>query len=163
MTAQELVEALRELDFCDEMDEEFLAQMAGVSQEVSFPLGHVIFREGEPARHMYLLRSGHVSLEVCAPGVGCKRILTLSGGDLLGWSPVLEQTLLTATARALEPTEAIELNAAQLLTMCEHSPRFGYLFMRRAAIALAKRLRATRLQLLNVYGGGMPNSPIEQT
>ena len=83
--------------------------------------------------------------------------MTASGGDLLGWSPVLEQTKLTATARALSPAKLVQINAAQVLTLAEHDPRFGYIFMRRAANAIAKRLVATRMQLLDVFGEHMPN------
>jgi CRP/FNR family transcriptional regulator, cyclic AMP receptor protein len=79
-------------------------------------------------------------------------------GELLGWSPVLEQSQLTATARALAATTAVEINASQILTVCEHDPRFGFELMRRAARALAKRLNATRLQLVDVYGNQMPES-----
>jgi CRP-like cAMP-binding protein len=71
---------------------------------------------------------------------------------------VLEQTRLSATARALEPTRAVRLNGKQVLAQCEHNPRFGFEFMRRAALALANRLNATRLQLLNVYGDAMPTT-----
>lgn len=159
MNKQELLKALGEVGFCDDMDPDFLEQLANVCKLVEFPLGTVIFREGEPALRMYLIRAGHISLEICAPGVGCRRILTLGAGELLGWSAVLQQAHLTATARTLDATEAIELDAALVLTMCEHSPRFGYEFMRRSALALAKRLSATRLQLLNVYGVTMPNVP----
>ena len=63
---------------------------------------------------------------------------------------------LTATARTIVDTTAVQINAGQVLTLCEHNPRFGYEFMRRAAVALAKRLSATRLQLLDVYGTEMP-------
>ena len=156
MNEQQLLEVLGEVGFCQDLDPSLLEQLAGVSKPVSFPLGSVIFREGEPALRLYLIHAGRVSLEICAPGVGCRRILTLGAGELLGWSAVLQQTHLTATARALEPTDMIEVEAARVLTLCEHSPRFGYEFMKRSALALAKRLSATRLQLLNVYGGAMP-------
>jgi hypothetical protein len=50
----------------------------------------------------------------------------------------------------------VEINVAQLLTMCNHDPQFGYELMHRTALALAKRLSATRIQLLNVYGDQLP-------
>jgi CRP-like cAMP-binding protein len=159
MNKQELLQALSEVGFCEDVEPAFLEQLATVCKPISFPLGTVIFREGEPAVRMYLIRTGNISLEICAPGVGCRRILTLGAGELLGWSAVLQQTHLTATARTLERTEAIELDAAQVIAMCEHAPRFGYEFMKRSALALAKRLSATRLQLLNVYGVTMPTVP----
>ena len=73
-------------------------------------------------------------------------------GDLLGLSPLVEQSRSSATARTVTETEVIQLNAGQILTLCEHNPAFGYEFMRRAAIALSHRLSATRLQLIDVYG-----------
>ena len=65
----------------------------------NFPAGAVVFRQGEPATTVYWLLEGNVTLEICAPGSGCKRILTVAPGELLGWSPLLEQQRLTATAR----------------------------------------------------------------
>ena len=97
-----------------------------------------------------------------AAAVGCKRILTLGAGEMLGWSPVLKQQRLTATARALSDIQTVELDAAQVLAFCESEPRFGYEFMRRTSLALAKRLNATRLQLLDVFGSEMPPVPDER-
>ena len=46
--------------------------------------------------------------------------------------------------------------ASQLASICEHNPRFGYEFMKRTALALATRLSATRLQLLDIFGDALP-------
>jgi CRP-like cAMP-binding protein len=158
MATPDMLAQLRDLEFLEGIDDQLLTRIAEISRVVDFAAGAVIFREGDPATKMYLVAEGNVSIEICAPGVGCRRILTVGSGELLGWSPVLEQTQLTATARALIPTKAIETNASQLLALCEHDTRFGYELMRRAASALAKRLNATRLQLVDVYGSQMPES-----
>jgi len=156
MTEKKLLDTLGELAFLRGIDQQYLAQIADIAKIVSFPEGKVVFREGEPASKLYLVVSGSVSLEISTPGVGKKRILTVSDGELLGWSPVLEQTRLTASARTLKPTEAVEISGGQILTLCEHNPGFGYEFMRRAALALAQRLTATRIQLLDVFGSELP-------
>lgn len=147
-----LMETLRDLDFLHEISDEHLEEIAAVSQLVEFPDGTVIFRVGDAATDIYLITRGNVSLEICAPGIGCRRILTVGQGELLGWSPLLEQPRLTATARTLSPTQAVKISGGQVLALCEHNPRFGFEFMRRAALALAKRLSAARVQLLDVYG-----------
>ena len=152
MTGKNLVDVLRSIEFLDGIADEHLEKLASVAEMVEYEEGKQIFREGEPAEQVYLLTSGSVSLEVCAPGIGCRRILTVDQGEMLGWSPVLQQPRLTATARTLAPTQAVRISANQILTLCEHNPRFGYEFMRRVALALAKRLKAARLQLLDVYG-----------
>ncbi len=158
MNEEELQAALRESGFLTDASEEHLSSLASIAKPVSFAKDTVIFREGDVATEVYIILSGNVSLEICAPGIGCRRIMTLDGGDLLGWSPVLEQMRLTATARAVTPIAAIALNGRQLLTQCEHDTSLGYDFMRRAALAMGKRLTATRMQLLDVFGHQMPEA-----
>ncbi len=152
MTDDKLRQTLAELDCLQGVDETDLAQLAGISRQVEFAAGEVIFRGGDPATLTYLVVEGSVSLEICAPGVGCRRIQTASAGDLLGWSPVLQANRLTATARATTAARVLEIPAEGVRQLCESSPRFGYQFMTRVAMALARRLSAARMQLLDVYG-----------
>lgn len=156
MIDKSLIDALQSIEFLDGIGADHLENLASVAELVEYEEGKQIFREGEPAEQVYFVTSGSVSLEVCAPGVGCRRILTVDQGQMLGWSPVLQQARLTATARTLAPTQAIRISAGQILTLCEHNSRFGFEFMRRVALALAQRLRAARLQLLDVYGVDAP-------
>jgi CRP-like cAMP-binding protein len=156
MTDENVLNALRNVSFLDGFAQEHLEKLAESARLVEFPEGKTIFREGEPASRIYLIVAGEVSLEICAPGVGCRRVHTVRNGELLGWSPVLEQTRLTATARTLTATRAIELNGAQVLALCEHDPCFGYEFMRRTARALERRLDTTRMQLVDAFGAEMP-------
>ena len=161
MSQVSIAETLRELGFLQGISDEYLAQIAIVAERLSLPESKLVFRESDAAADVFFVVHGSVSLEICAPGVGCRRILTVGPGELLGWSPLLGQLRFTATARTLAPTELLKVHAGQLLTLCEHNPRFGYEFMRHAAQALAKRLNATRMQLLDVYGQAMPISDEE--
>lgn len=159
MNQTDVSKALRESEFMRGFPEVQLSKIGDIAAMASFRSGELVFKEGELATDVYVVVRGSVAVEICSPAVGCRRILTVGPGDLLGWSPVLEQKRLTATARALCDSEAVQINASQLLTLFEHDPRFGFAFMRRAALALAKRLSATRLQLLNLYGSEMPKTP----
>jgi CRP-like cAMP-binding protein len=137
------------------MAPEHLEEIANIAQVRVFDEFDVVFREGEPAENMYLVMFGIVSLEICAPGAGCRQILTLGPGELLGWSSLLEQRY-TARARTPQGARLLQINVPQLLAICDRDPQFGYELMRRTALALAKRLSATRMQLLNVYGEHLP-------
>ncbi len=53
---------------------------------VVFEPGEFIFREGQAADSFYLIRQGHVALEIVAPDQGPITIETLDEGDVLGWS-----------------------------------------------------------------------------
>lgn len=153
--SDDVLAKLRGVDLLDELPDELLSPLAAISCVEEFPAGAVIFRQGDAAETVYLVTEGNVSLEICAPGVGCRRILTVAQGELLGWSPALDLDRMTATARALTMTRTVAADGRQLLAICEQHPRFGYEFMKRAALALSRRLNATRLQLLDVYGGQM--------
>lgn len=159
MTQKELVSILREIRFLHGVSDEHLEQIAEVAKLVEFPEHHVVFREGEPTANVYLVIEGKVSLEICAPARGCQQILTVGTGELLGWSPLLEQTHSTATARTITPTRAVAINGGQVLTLCEHDPMLGFEFMRHTCLALAQRISATRMQLLDVYGTEIPKIP----
>lgn len=159
----DVVAMLRSIRFLLDVSDDLISRLAGICRVVDFPEGTTIFREGQPAKFLYLVVEGQVALEICASGVGCKRIMTLGKGDLLAWSPVLEGERLTATARTLAPTQMVEIDGPQLVKMGEDDPRLGYEFMKRAALALAKRLNATRLQLVDVYGSQLPDPPEAQT
>jgi CRP-like cAMP-binding protein len=154
--SDDLIETLREIRFLHDIGQMRLEQIAKISRFRDLSSGEIVFRQGDIAQHVYLVADGNISLEICASGTGCKQILTLGPGELVGWSSVLEQSCYTARARALQTTRLIEINVAQLLTMCNHDPQFGYELMHRTALALAKRLSATRMQLLNVYGEQLP-------
>jgi CRP-like cAMP-binding protein len=155
------IEALREIRFLHDMGPMHLEQIANISRFRDYNEGDIVFRQGDVAQHLYLIVHGNVSLEICAASIGCKQILTLGPGELLGWSSVLEQSCYTARARALDVTRLVEINVGQFLTICERDPQFGYELMRRTALALAKRLSVTRMQMLDVYGSGLPVLPYD--
>jgi CRP/FNR family transcriptional regulator, cyclic AMP receptor protein len=149
---------LRQCSFLEPMSDEHVNKVAEIAQLVEAPIGHRIFREGDVAEDVYLIISGRIVLEICAAGVGCKQVCTLDAGDLLGWSPVLGNVRFTATARALQPTRLVRLEASALRDLCRRDLSFGYEFANRTSMALAKRLSAARLQLIDVYGSQMPEA-----
>jgi CRP-like cAMP-binding protein len=163
MSENVLPEQLRQFRFLQEIDDEDLSHLAAIARLVEFPAGKVLYREGQMLSNIYLILSGNVSIEICAAGIGCRRIMTVEAGDLLGISPAVGQARSTGTIRTLAPTKAIELNAGQVLTLCEHNPRFGYEFMRQVAMATLQRLNATRLQLLDVFGAEQQTGSGQQT
>lgn len=163
MSNQEtLLETLRNVRFLHDIDDEYLRRLASIADLESFPQGAVLFHEGQDHTKIYFVVSGAVALEVRVSQQDLKRLQTVGSGELLGWSPILGLVEMTATARALQPTQVVALDTNQLKAICEHDPRFGLEFMRRTAQALAKRLSATRLQLLDVYNHEIPVTPASQ-
>ena len=159
MTTPEILHALAELRFSVGLSDEDVRKLAAISELVKFSAGKTIFTEGSKAEHIFLLRDGRVELRMCAPAQGCLTLLTVEGGDLLGWSPALTQGEMTATAVTIKDTHAIRIASDKLQALCEADHDIGYEMMRRIAISLSSRLTATRLQVMDMHAHKRANLP----
>jgi CRP-like cAMP-binding protein len=156
MNLRSLTETLRGLKFLDGMSEADLKHLATAARLEEYPPGTLIFRQGERLTRVFLVADGTVALQMRVGEQQAKRVHAVGPGDLLGWSPGLGPTPMTATARAMSAVRLIALEAGQVLALCYQDPRFGFTFMRQAAKALAERLNATRIELLEVCGNVLP-------
>ena len=137
--------------FLTGLSQETYRLLADVARVEHIASDTVLFREGQKSGAVFLVISGEVALEIASPNRGRLRFQTVGPGELLGWSPLLGQPLMTATARALTPAQLIRLETGPLLKLCQDHPHFGMEIMRRTASALSRRLAATRLQLLDIF------------
>jgi len=153
ITADELAH----LEFCADMTDGDRAILAKMLTRQEFGFDQVVFRSGEPADACYLVEEGSVALEVCSAGVGCRRMITLSAGELVGWSPFLAGACFTATARTLEQSKLLRIPAEEIRLTCERNPAFGYHMLRQVIQVLASRINASRLQLLDLFGPENPS------
>lgn len=126
--------------------------IAGCARNRRFDAGQYLFHEGEAADEFYLIRHGRVALEIVAPGQSPIVISTLGEGDIVGASWLIPPYRWMFDARAVELTRAIGIDAACLRGKCDADPALGYCMMQSVLPMLVKRLNATRLQLLDVYG-----------
>jgi CRP-like cAMP-binding protein len=119
---------------------------------VRFESGQYLFHEGQSADQFYLIRQGHVALELAAPGRGAIMIQTLAEGEIVGISWLIPPYRWTNDARAIDLVRAIAIDGACLRRKCEVDHDLGYEMMKRFVPILVQRLQATRLQILDVYG-----------
>jgi CRP-like cAMP-binding protein len=150
------LKTLEQIDFLEGIPAEYLRPLARVAEVVEAPAGEVLFRQGEKSPSIYLLLEGEVALEIWVAGRGSCRIQTAGPGRLLGWTPLLADGLMTAGAKTLTPCRVVAINAMQVLEACAHNPHFGMELMRRTALALSRRLNATRQQLVEAYEEAVP-------
>ena len=147
-TAKDL---LRELNFAAELPEHLLDELAPAAAVVEFAAGEALFQEGAENHLLYVVERGRVGLDMYVPGRGRTRILSLGPGDVLAWSALLGNGVMTVSATALENIRAVALPGPKMLELCCANHEIGFCLMRRMAMALAQRLVATRLQLLDLF------------
>jgi CRP/FNR family cyclic AMP-dependent transcriptional regulator len=151
MTMETLQPIIAEHPFFSDMEDRYIQLLVGCASNVRFDAGHVIFREGEEANQFYVIREGHVALQMATNKRGSLTIMTLGEGDVVGWSWLFPPYRWKFSARALEATRAIALDGKCLRTKSEEDHDLGYELMKRFVRVVEDRLQATRLQLMNIY------------
>jgi CRP-like cAMP-binding protein len=125
--------------------------LAGCAWHVVFRADEVIFREGDAAETLYVVRHGTVAIEMFVPARGLVTIETVGAGGIVGWSWLFPPYRLHFDARASSLVRATAIDGSCLREKCAKDPALGYVLMSRLAQALIERLQATRLRLLDVY------------
>ena len=143
---------LRQHPFCRDLEEQHLQLMVGCASNMRVDAGQFIFREGDPANELYLVRAGRVAVEFYAPERGPITLLTLGDGDPVGWSWLCPPYRWNFDARALALTRLIVLDGKCIRNKFEQDHKLGYELMKKSVLIVEQRLEAARLQLLNLYG-----------
>ncbi len=151
MTTHSLSPILAQHPFFSGLSPAHLQTIAGCARNVRFLSGEVLFREGDDADRIYLIRQGRTSVETVAPQTGPIVIATVGEGEILGWSWLLPPYRWRFQSRAVELTRAVELDATCLRNKCEADHDMGYELLKRFADVIAQRLDAARLQLVDLY------------
>jgi CRP/FNR family transcriptional regulator, cyclic AMP receptor protein len=142
---------LRDLAFTQGLDADQLDRIAQIATPVQWGAGATVFREGDRDPLVYVVEAGRIAIEIAVPGRGRVIILTVGPGEVFGWSSVFHPRPKTASARTIEPVKAFAVDACRLRELCEADSRLGYLLTRRILEVVSERLKATRMQLLDIY------------
>jgi CRP-like cAMP-binding protein len=141
-----------ELPLFKGMKPEHIKLISGCAANVRFKAGEFVGREGELADKFWVIRQGRVALEIHAPGRGSLTIQTIGEDDVVGWSWVVPTHQLRFDVHAITPTSALMFDGKCLRGKFESDYQLGYELMRRFAHVVLRRLEATSLQLLDLYG-----------
>ena len=127
------------------------SRLAAVGQLVEIPERTVILEEGRPCRAMGILVRGRVALRLLVRGSGERTIMTLEPGEVFGWSAVMSPAISTSTCVAIAPSVAVLFDGVLLRMALEVDDRLAAAVYQRLLEAVAGRLGATRMQLLDLY------------
>ena len=129
-------------------------KLLSVAESFQYKAGQDIFHEADPSLYLYIVKTGHVAVELHIPSKGRRTVLTASPGDVFGWSALVEPRIETASARAVEDTEVLATKGGVLMDMCREDAFLGFELYRALAEVIMARLIATRLQLVNGFAVG---------
>lgn len=153
MSIREVEELIAGIEVLGDLSPGQRAVIAGCARNAAFADGEVLMSEGEDAVSFFALRRGTVAIELAAPAGPPLVIETLEAGDLVGWSWLFEPYRNQFDVRAVGDVGALVFDGGCLRGKCDADHELGYELMRRFAGLISGRLQATRLRLLDLYGG----------
>ena len=125
-------------DFLPGLSRDFVMKMTGISVKESHREGDVLFREGDHARHFYILVNGRVRLSIRCTG---RVVYTISNmGEAFGWSSLVGRDVYSASARCLIATELFKIDREEFDNIVEADPANGLVFFRSLAGIVGERL-----------------------
>lgn len=81
--------------------------------------GKVLFSEGEPARGIYILRTGRASISITSTEGRVVILRMAQAGDVLGLNSVLHGSSYEATVKTLEPCRTDFISRSELIDLLE--------------------------------------------
>jgi CRP-like cAMP-binding protein len=118
--------------------------------------GAEVFREGEETRDFGIILSGRIALRVLVPERGQVTILTCEPEDIINWSAIVPPYRSTSTGIALERVEVLTFDGVALRGALRSDPELAAAVYPRVLRAVARRLVATRNQLLDLFARQEP-------
>jgi CRP/FNR family transcriptional regulator, cyclic AMP receptor protein len=137
--------------FGSELSPETQEKLASLGSLVEFEPEEVILHEGDEASELGIVISGRLALRTLVPERGLVTILSVESGDIFGWSACLPATTAQSTVVATEASRALVIDGATLRAALKADHGLAASLYPRVLQAVARRLRATRLQLLDLF------------
>jgi CRP-like cAMP-binding protein len=137
--------------FGSELSPETQERLAKLGTLQDFDAETVILHEGEDAIQMGILISGRLALRTLVPERGPVTILSIEPGDIFGWSAAMGDTKTQSSAVATIPSQALMIDGTRLRAALKEDHALAASLYPRILQAVGRRLRATRLQLLDLF------------
>lgn len=162
---------LSQFPFFSGISRERLAEIESLSMVQTFTRGNTVFRNNEPARNLYALAEGQVSLSILFREDIVTReiryedyirtnietlekpvvIENIKAKDIFGWSALVEPERMTATATCEKDCEILLFPASDLRRVFNTDPKLGYLLCSRLNSLIARRLNSRTERLVNTW------------
>jgi len=129
------VELIRKVPLFSKLSRAGLREVASIADEMDFPQGKDLTREGERGREFFVILEGRA--DVSQQG---KRIRELGEGDFLGEIALVTKQPRTATVTTASPVRALVITDRDFARLLRDSPEIGQGVLEALAERLAPEL-----------------------
>ena len=157
--------------FFNDVHPDTLVAIAQKGEILEFNPAEVIFRYGEPAKHLYGVLEGEVNLSVVFRDKVLKTEIeyeeaiqaslieeeksivvdSVLPGQVFGWASLVGPGMRTVSAHCSEAGRVIALPAVDLRKMFEADNELGYVIMKKMGDIIARRLKKRTEKLIETW------------
>jgi toluene monooxygenase system ferredoxin subunit len=151
----EIMQLLRDLPLFKGLAPNDLSLLADLFQVESYPVGAVIFGQGDAANNLFVLLNGKVDIRFKPHDGEVLTVTVIERGGVFGWSSALGRQVYTSCAACIEDSEVLRIEGSQLRQLIETHPQTGIVILDRLAAVIAERLSNTHATVKTLLKAGM--------
>ncbi len=110
--------------------------------------GRVLFTEGDPARGVYVLRTGRAAVSISSSEGRVVLLRIAQAGDVLGLNSVMRDCSYDTTVKTLEPCRTDFISRVELIDLMQQSSAGAYAILKVLSQELAELTHRSKLLLL---------------
>lgn len=110
--------------------------------------GRILFAEGEPARGVYILRTGRATVSIASSEGRVVLLRMAQASDVLGLNSVLRNCPYDTTVKTLEPCRTDFISRVELIELMQQSSAGAYAILRILSQELTELTHRAKLLLL---------------
>jgi CRP-like cAMP-binding protein len=133
-------EDLNQIVMIAHLTEPMQDRLSQIIDEFKFDKDEIVFKEGEPAERLYMLRSGSVLLEQRISDKVTACVGSVKPGFSFGWSAMVDNGVYTNEAVCLEPSEIYSFKREKINKLFEQDPEMGFRMYQRLLELIKTRL-----------------------
>lgn len=134
---------LREVGLFGALSDEFLEHLVGTLTTMRVMPGELVFKEGDPAREMYVVLDGEAEVLKKSRRGRETRVAILGPNDCFGEMSIIDMQPRSATVRALGPARLLKITTEEMDALYRHDLKSYTLIVLNIARDLSRRLRVT--------------------
>jgi CRP-like cAMP-binding protein len=152
-----LREELKGAFVCKELTDEEIEKIVPLCVEENHPAGTELYREGDPADKLYIVKKGKTALDLkntMSPYDPPSRMIVdmISPGETMGWSALVEPHIYTLSCKCAEDCSLISISGPGLKDLISRECQIGLKMMTAIAKIISIRLVHTRVLFIGERG-----------
>jgi CRP-like cAMP-binding protein len=125
-------------DFFMGMGKQFTMEVLDIAEKLYQIEGAVLFQEGDPAKHFFVLLKGRVRLSLGETGPVI--YMVRKPGEIIGWSGLIGRDRYSASGECMEETNLLKFDRDVFLEILKKYPQNEAQLFKRLAEMLGNRL-----------------------